>query len=94
MTTKEILEKYKDASLNDVLTHLISEQDGVPPEKVTVEYIREQREKRIYRTARYNIGSDYGGYGTEGLQFLTHEELDAIEQRSVAMMKEIFGSTF
>ena len=38
--------------LEAMFTNLIAEQDGVKPEEVTVAYIHEQREKRIYSHMR------------------------------------------
>ena len=67
-------------SLRQYLRRRIAELDGVSPEEVTPEYIRKQREKRIYPKLKFDISSDYGGYSGEGRTFLTGEELDALDQ--------------
>jgi len=76
-------------SLDEYLTSLIAAEDGVSPETVTVEYIREQREHRFYPSTRYNIGSSYGGYDGTGLKFLTQEEFEALDQRLDAELAKI-----
>ena len=67
-------------SLDDFLTCLIANHDQVPPARVTVEYIRNERAKRVYPTARYENGTKYGGYSTTGLTFRTMAERQAIAE--------------
>lgn len=67
-------------NLGQYLTQLIAAADAVRPEEVTPEYIHEQRETRIYPHVRYNLGSDYGGYCSDGLEFLTVEEFNRLRQ--------------
>lgn len=74
--------RNEKGELEVLITRLIAEQEGIPEEKVTVEYIREQREKRFYPNTRYNIGSDYGGYDAVGLKFSTIQELLDLESRA------------
>lgn len=84
MTTRtmEILAKYKDASLAELLIQLIAEQDGVAPETVTEQYVLKQLQERVYPSARLNIGSKYGGYDGTGLTFRTREELTKMVEQS------------
>ena len=60
---------YED--LGTLFTRKIAEMEGIPVEKVTVEYIRQQREKRIYPNIKYEAPL--------GLWFFTGKELDRIE---------------
>ncbi len=68
--------------LDSLFIKLIAEKDNVKPEKVTVEYIHEQREKKVYPKMRYEIGTDYSGYNETGLTFLSGEEFDEIEREA------------
>jgi hypothetical protein len=70
-------------SLDEYLTNLIAEMDGVRPEAVTVEYIHEQREKRIYPTARYDC--------SPLLISLTREEFGVLEEWVDRKIKEILS---
>ena len=63
---------YLEAFLNK----RIAELDGIRPEDVTVEYIRAQREQLYYPGTRLDVGSEYGGYDTTGLEVLTRDEID------------------
>jgi hypothetical protein len=74
--------KKKIEALDYRLKCLIAEKEGIKPEQVTVSYIREQREKRLYKTIRYNIGSEYGGYDLTGLKVFTGDELDDFEKHA------------
>ncbi len=67
---------------------LIARREGVRPEDVTVEYIRLQRELRLYPTTRYNLSGTMGGYDPTGLLFLTRNEFDASERRVDAELAE------
>ena len=60
---------------------LIAKRDGVKPEEVTLEYIRERRKEPWYKKIRFDIGSDYGGYEVHGLKFYTEEEMEEMERR-------------
>jgi hypothetical protein len=68
--------------LERFLERLIAQRDGVRPEDVTEEYIRRKRAERVYPIARFEIGSNYGGYDTTGLQVLTRAEVDEAEVRA------------
>jgi hypothetical protein len=68
-------------TLEELLTRLIATQEGIRQDEVTVEYIHEQRKQHLYPTIRYDIGTEYGGYSTEGLKFFTQDELEDIEQQ-------------
>ena len=74
--------------LDRIFRERIAELDGVKPEEVTVEYIRQQREKRIYPDARFNIYSSYvcGGIG---LAHFTRNELNRVERGVDEIMKMI-----
>jgi hypothetical protein len=78
--TKGVAKKLEE--VDSYLKCLIAEKEGISPEQVSVRYIHEQREKRIYKTKRYDIGSDYGGYDSSGLTVLTGEQLDEIDDRA------------
>ena len=60
---------------------LIAKQDGVRPEDVTLEYVRECRKQPWYKRIRFDIGGDYGGYEVHGLRFYTEEEFEEMERR-------------
>jgi hypothetical protein len=77
-TTDKGLQNQPRQSLDEYLTCLIAIHDRVPPARVTVEYIRNERAKRVYPTARYDNGTRYGGYSTTGLTFRTMKERQAI----------------
>jgi len=70
----------KGENIETYLTRLISEADGVRPEEVTVEYIRQQREKRIYPDTRFEP-TDYGLFS------FTRRELDKIEMLADEFMR-------
>jgi len=74
-------EDCQNESLDAKLTRLICEEEGIPPEELTVSYIHEQREKRFYPTTRYDVDSDYGGYSTVGLKVFTGKELSELRRR-------------
>lgn len=78
--TQEIVRKLQE--LDAYLTKLIAAQEGIDQEKITVSYIQEQREKLIYKTKRFDISSQYGGYDLTGLKVLTRQELEAIDDRA------------
>jgi len=70
-------------SLDEYLTNLIAEMDGVRPGDVTVAYIHEQREKRIYPTARYDCPPN--------LTSLTRNELEELELDVSRRVNEILA---
>ncbi|MEK9209275.1 MAG: hypothetical protein AAB926_00395 [Patescibacteria group bacterium] len=74
------------------LTRLIAERAGVPEEKVTCEWIEEQRKKKIYPKVRFSVGSDYSGYGA-GLLFLTGEEWEEVEKEADRILEEMLNET-
>ena len=45
----------KKLSLDEYLSHLIAEVDGVKPEEVTIAYILKQRQKRFYPKDRNRL---------------------------------------
>ena len=73
--------KRKGESLDSYLTRKIVEMDGVEPEDVTVEYIRQQREKKIYPNTRYDV--------PEGLISLTRNEWNRLEAHVDEIMKRL-----
>ena len=80
--------KKKIEALDYHLKCLIAEKEGIKPEEVTTDYILEQRRTRLYKTTRYDIGSDYGGYDLTGLKVYTGNELDDLEKQA----DDFFGS--
>ena len=68
----------KKESLDSLFTRLIAECDNVNQRDVTVEYIRERREEKIYPDRHFNLGSKYGGYEGFGLTFLTRRQIDSL----------------
>ena len=60
-----------DEDLGTLFARKIAEMEGIPVEEVTVEYILQQREKRIYPNINYEAPL--------GLWFFTRKELDRIE---------------
>lgn len=86
-------EKFRpEESLDSIFTRLIAAKDNVDQKEVTVEYIRQQREKLIYPNVRYNVGSTYGGYDHDGLLFLTRNELKDIGELIDEFMLEVYES--
>jgi hypothetical protein len=67
-----------DESLDVLFTRLIADQDNVNQNNVTPEYIRKQREEKIYPNQTFDLGSDYGGYDGFGLTFLSRNEIKKI----------------
>ncbi len=67
--------------LDTFLTNLIAKKEGISPEEVTIEYIHEQREKKIYPNTRYECGS--------GLTSYTRKELEEIQEKVDAEMEAI-----
>jgi hypothetical protein len=74
--------KKKIEELDYRIKCMIADRQGIKPEDVTTSYIREQREKQLYKTTRYDIGSEYGGYDLTGLKVFTGNELDDIEKHA------------
>jgi hypothetical protein len=68
-------------TIHEFFAALIARAEGIRPEDVTIEYIHEQRELRVYPQARPSIGSRYGGYGLRDMEIYTREELDAVRDR-------------
>jgi hypothetical protein len=66
--------------LEEWITILIADREGIPPSEVTLEYIQQQREQRFYPIARYAIGTEYGGYNSHALEVLSRAQLSAIER--------------
>lgn len=89
----EIIEEYWDAPLEELFKRLIAARDGVRPEDVTGEYIRKQREDRLYPRTSYDIDSDYGGYDSSHLKVLSRRELDALESRSREKFEAVLASS-
>lgn len=86
---KEAKKPEKSESLDEYLTRLISEKEGIKREEVTVEYMHQQRMNKIYPKAKFEIGSDYGGYDTTGLAVYSRDELDDIEKSVDKELKKI-----
>ena len=77
----DVFQQYKNAPLGTLLRHLIAAQDGIRPEEVTIDYIQGKREELFYPTTRYNVDSQYGGYDSRRLKFLTRNEFDSIAKQ-------------
>lgn len=60
--------------LESLLNQLIAAHEGIHPEDVTLEYIRLQREWRLYPQMRYRPNSDPSGAEASGLKILTEKE--------------------
>jgi hypothetical protein len=86
---REILQKYKNVHLEELLQELIAAQDGVRPQDVTVDYIQNQREKRFYPNTRNDGDSKYGGYNSRRLRFLSRNEFDAISEKVAAELASL-----
>jgi hypothetical protein len=75
--------------LDSLFTRLIAEKENIPPEKVTVDYIHEQRKRRFYRKIKYKEGTEYSGYNTIGLSFLSGDEFDEMDKKINRFLEEI-----
>jgi len=64
-----------------LLNKLIAAHEGIKPEDVTLEYIREQRRRRIYPDAHYD--------SEDGLASLSLRELDLLEEYVDQRMKQL-----
>ena len=82
--------RQKGDTLEDRFNRIIAKLDNISEQDVTVEYIRQQREKIIYPTTRFDSGSEYGGYDGKGLKFLTRNEFDELERKVNIRQKSIF----
>jgi hypothetical protein len=73
---------YQDSklSLNDLFVSLIAEHDNIDTSEVTVDYILEQRETKIYPSKRFDHGSRFGGYDDIGLSIYSGKELTLIDE--------------
>jgi hypothetical protein len=59
------------STLEKKLDVLIAQQDHIQPEDVTLEHIREQRDKNPqYAHAKYDFSTRYGGYVRPGARLL------------------------
>jgi len=76
------------SELESRLTHDIAQLDGVRPEDVTVAYIHEQREKKIYPITKFDTCSSCSAYGS-GLKFYTLGQLDFIEKLVDEILEKI-----
>ncbi len=74
--------------LGSFFARIVAQRDGILPEQVTAAYIDEQREKKIYPTTKFDIGSDGRAYGT-GLRFYTLQQFDKIEKLVDKILEEI-----
>lgn len=69
----------REIILNEYLKNLIAKKDCVKPEEVTLQYIHNQREKRIYPNTRYDCPI--------GLKSFTRNELEQLEEAVDNYMK-------
>lgn len=90
--TVEVLEQHWDEPLEELFKRLIAARDGVNTDDVTVQYIHEMREKKLYPTTRYDISSEYGGYDQTNLAVLTGQELDALAKDGEAKLEALIAS--
>ena len=74
----KVIQAHRGEPLAQFFCALIAARDDVPVEEVTLDYIREQREKRVYPTARYEVHSTYGGAQQHDLRQLTRQEVEKI----------------
>ncbi len=76
-------------SSDALLKRLIASQDGVRPEDVTIQYVRQQRANRLYPQSRYAPGLDRSQYETPKVQLLLQNDYETIKwttrQRLAAM---------
>jgi len=77
------------SSVEDWLIRQIAEQDRVPVDSVTIEYIHRQREDRLYQSKRPETATKYGGYNSHGLKILTRQEAEEAIKRADAALAEI-----
>ena len=71
--------------LKSRIYRLVAEMDCIDEKDITVEYIRQQREKFLYPTVRYY---------EEGLVSLTRNEFEEMETRVNEKQKEILNINF
>ncbi|MBR9701426.1 hypothetical protein GOV13_00725 [Candidatus Pacearchaeota archaeon] len=78
------MKRSKGSNIKDLETFFINEIakiDGVKPEEVTVEYIRQQRVKRIYPNTRFKPG--YGLYSFTGNEW---DKIEVLADEFMALM--------
>ena len=68
--------------IDEYFSGLIAEREGISPEEVTVAYIHEQREKRIYPNIRYY---------SPGLRSFSRNELDQLQEKVDAEIEAILA---
>jgi len=68
--------------LEEKLKGLIAKDEGVTPDKVTLEFVREKRTEEIYPCERFSSTTKYGGYHTTGLRLLTRQQIRAIGEKA------------
>ena len=89
MTDDQMLQgRSAQETLEQYLTRLIAAHEGIQPSQVTLEYIRNQREKLVYPDTRYDTCSNYGGYRNDGLEVLTRSEVEQLEQEMIHWLEE------
>ena len=68
--------------LDDIFKVLIGRADNVDPKIVTNEYIRDQYDKGFASGVRNEKGSEYGGYCTVGLTFMSKNEINTLSAKA------------
>ena len=79
-----------DTKMEKKLNRLIAEIDGVEPaEDVNVDYLLENRSKRVYPIIKFDHDSEYGGYDIEGLLNLSRDDLENLDTEADEFLEEI-----
>jgi hypothetical protein len=66
------------SALEKKLDALIAQQDHIKPEDVTLEHIRNERDKNV--DVKYEFSTRYGGYNRRGGRVLTPSESSNLVQ--------------
>ena len=74
------LKDLKRKGLEILFSSLIAKEKQIPVEAVTVEFIREYRESKLYPTVKSGPTSAYGGYVDDGLIHLSRLEFDRLAE--------------
>lgn len=73
-----LIKDIKNLPLSEFFARLVAARDGISPDRVTPGYIAGLRQRRIYPDARFEGGSEYGGYTGDRLVHLTRNEIDKL----------------
>jgi hypothetical protein len=70
------------SSLQETLKRLIGRDLGVPPDKITPEFVRDWRNAHMSDEPRLEFRSRYGGYRGSGLRRLTPKQIESNRKRA------------